>query len=505
MLAAHHLSKRFGGVTAVDGVSFELAAGEIHALCGENGAGKSTLIKLLSGVHPFGSYGGRIELDARELRLRSVRDAARAGISVICQELALIDELTVAENIFLGDEPTRAGLVYDRRRAEREAAAVIARFGVPIDLRRPVGELGMGEKQLVEIARALARRSRILNLDEPTAALAAHEATALLDILRDLRREGVASIYVSHRLPEVFAVADRITVLRDGSNVTTVARDATTPAEVVRHMVGRELAGLFPRTRVVPGRVVIAARDLAVADGGGRPRLADLSFEVRAGEVLGIGGLMGAGRTELVNHLFGAFGRRTGGTVLFDGVPLREAGPAQRVRAGIALVTEDRRRFGLHLAESVGFNLSLSSLGEVATAGVVRARRERRRNRHWFDQLSVRAAGLDVPVGRLSGGNQQKVVLGRALMSGPKLVLLDEPTRGIDVGARLEIYALVDRLCAEGCAVILVSSELPELIGISDRILMLRDGRSGGCFAASAATPELLLGAAIGGLPAPVA
>jgi D-xylose transport system ATP-binding protein len=268
-------------------------------------------------------------------------------------------------------------------------------------------------------------------------------------------------------------------------------------------MVGRDLAALYPRTRVSPGRVVLQVRDLSVADARGRARLAGLTFEVRAGEVLGIGGLMGAGRTELVSHLFGAFGRRTGGTVVFDGTPLSAATPARCLRAGMALVTEDRRRFGLHLAESIGFNLSLSSLGEVARAGVVKAARERRRNQRWFDQLAIRAPGLEVPAGKLSGGNQQKVVLGRALMSGPQLVLLDEPTRGIDVGARLEIYALVDRLCAEGCAVIMVSSELPELIGISDRILMLHDGRSGGCYAPSEATPERLLGAAMGGLPDP--
>jgi D-xylose transport system ATP-binding protein len=501
ILGALHLTKRFAGVTALDDVSFELRAGEIHALCGENGAGKSTLIKVLAGIHPYGSYEGRITVAGAEARFRSIRDASAAGIAVIHQELACVDELSVADNVFLGSEPTRFGVWLDRRSALRRAAEAFARFGVPLDPAAPMGSLGVGQKQLVEIVKALTRESRILILDEPTAALAAHEVEVLLGILRDLRARGIACIYISHRLEEVFRIADRVTVLRDGATVCTLAGGEATEAAVVRHMVGRDITELYAREAPSPGATLLAVTDLAVEDEAGALRLEGLSFELRAGEVLGVGGLMGAGRSELLMHLYGAWGRRRAGQVTLAGRGLPAGEPRAALAAGLALVTEDRRRYGLLLEESVGFNLSLASLGALSRGGVIRGREEAARNRHWFETLRIRAAGLGAVVGRLSGGNQQKVVLGKMLMTEPRVVMLDEPTRGIDIGAKLEIYTLVNRLTAAGCAVLLVSSELPELIGMSDRILMLRGGRVGGRFERAEVTPEALLQAALGVVP----
>ncbi len=506
LLQAEHITKKFPGVVALSNVSFDLRAGEIHALCGENGAGKSTLIKLLSGIHPAGTYEGRFLVDGDEARFTSIADAGKAGIAVIYQELALVEEMTVAENIFLGREPRRLGVLVDWPRVYRDARALLARFKVDLDPAARVSDLGIGQKQLVEIVKALAKDSRILILDEPTAALAEHEVLILLEILRDLRARGMACIYISHKLDEVFSIADRVTVLRDGATISTKAAKQTDKGGVIRDMVGREIQDLFPRRSGQTGKVVLKVSDLA-ADMGAEHglMLRDISFELREGEVLGIGGLMGAGRTELLTHLFGAWGRRRAGSVALSGEEMLAASPSTSIKKGLVLVSEDRRRYGLVIENGVGFNLSLSSLDQFTRFGVVNRSREMKRSREFFESLHVKATGLDAVVGRLSGGNQQKVVLGKALMTGPKVVLLDEPTRGIDVGAKIEIYELINQLTAEGKAVILVSSELPELIGMSDRILMLHEGRIGGEFSRSEATQERLMEAAMGGkLPTPI-
>ena len=501
ILRALHLTRRFGSVVALRDVSFDLHAGEVHAICGENGAGKSTLIKVLGGVHPHGSYEGRIEVAGSEARFRSPRDAVAAGIAVIHQELSFVDELTVAENICLGMEPTQWRFWLDRAEALRRATAVLERFGIALDPAAPMSTLGVGQKQLVEIVKALARDSRILILDEPTAALASHEVERLLTIVADLRKRGIACVYVSHRLDEVFRIADRISVLRDGTTVCTLPAAAADEATVIRHMVGREITDVYARVQRPPGAALLEVADLAVADGNGKTRLSGISFSLHAGEVLGIGGLMGAGRTELLMHLFGAWGRRSAGRVTLAGGAVPD-NPAAVLRAGMALVSEDRRRFGLHLEESIAFNLSLSSLDEISRAGLLQRRAEEERNTASARTLRIKADTLALPVGRLSGGNQQKVVLGKALLTRPRVVLLDEPTRGIDIGARLEIYRLIDGLRADGCAVLLVSSDLPELIGLSDRILMLRDGTIGGRFDTDASIrPETLMQAAIGAAP----
>ncbi len=548
LLEARHLTKSFPGVVALRDVSFDLRAGEIHALCGENGAGKSTLIKTLSGLHPFGSYEGEILVDGKPAEFRSLRDAETAGLAVIYQELALVEEMSVAENIFLGAERRRGPWV-DWDRAYADAAELLAKFRIELDPDTPVRQLGVGQKQLVEIVKALGKQSRILILDEPTAALAESEVAILLRILRELRASGVACIYISHKLGEVKSIADRITVLRDGASITTLpAADADVPT-IIRHMVGREIKDLFPRSAgsrkseagsgnvptprqssalspvksstarpgsPLPGgegqgeggrhsfsrqevEPLLVVQNLSVSpDADSAPRLRDLSFAVAAGEVLGIGGLMGAGRSELLQHLFGAWGVRQGGEVTLGGLDYPWPNPHESIRRGLVLVTEDRKRLGLHLEQPIGFNLSLSSLDRLNPGLFLDETAEAPANQRFFDALRIKAPGLETTVGGLSGGNQQKVVLGKALMTEPKVVFLDEPTRGIDVGAKLEVYHLINELTAQGKAVVLVSSELPELMGMSDRIVMLHEGRIGGEFTRDQFNQELLMAAAMG-------
>ncbi|MDF3058443.1 MAG: D-xylose transporter ATP-binding protein [Rariglobus sp.] len=499
ILETRNLTKRFPGVTALRDVSFNLKPGEIHALCGENGAGKSTLIKLLSGIHPHGSYEGELRVDGGAATFKSIRDAEKSGIAVITQEFALVDELSVAENIFLGREPMRHGRI-DWLAMHSRANSLLAGFGLAIASETLVKDLGVGHKQLIEIVRAIDKKSRVLVLDEPTAALSDQEVAVLLDHLRRLRDAGTTCVYISHKLDEVFAIADRITVLRDGASIVTLGADTATIPLIIKHMVGREITDLFPRKpSVATGKTVLSVHNLTCSRTRGEaPLLKDISFDLHEGEVLGIGGLMGAGRTELLMHLFGAWGVRHGGSVNLRGKPVDHPTPTRSIRDGLVLASEDRRRYGLILSQTIGFNLSLSSIHAFTHKTKIDAPSEYLRNQQFFDQLRVKAPGQSSIVGGLSGGNQQKVVLGKALMTGPSIVFLDEPTRGIDVGAKLEVYELINRLTAEGKAVVLVSSELPELMGMSDRILMLCEGRVGGEFSRREFTQERLLAAAMG-------
>jgi D-xylose transport system ATP-binding protein len=502
LLELRGITKDFPGARALDGVSLDLAPGEVHALCGENGAGKSTLIKVLCGVHPAGSYGGEVRLRGKAARFRSLADSEAGGIALIAQELALVPGLSVAENLLLGREPRRFGLIRWEE-AREEARRALDRVGLDVPVETPVRELGIGQQQLVEIARALMKEAAILVLDEPTAALPEDDARRLLGLLGDLRRKGVAAIYVSHRLDEVFAVADRITVLRDGRSVGTARREETAPERVVSLMVGRELRQAFPRFESRPGEALLRLRDWAVADpqNPGRRVVDGVSLELRAGEVLGIAGLMGAGRTALLASLFGAARSPVQGTVQMGEEPPR--GPFRRPReaiaAGLALVGEDRKRYGLFPRASVLDNLTLASLHSFRRRGLLDDSARRAAASGEAAALRLKAASLDAPAERLSGGNQQKAILGRWLLRRPRVLLLDEPTRGIDVGAKSEIHELIGRLVAGGLSVLLVSSELPELLGLAHRVLVLRRGRPVGLFAGEAATPERVMGAATRG------
>ena len=499
VLEAKNITKKFPGVVALKDVSFDLRAREIHGLSGENGAGKSTLIKLLSGIHPFGSYEGEFHVAGTVAKFRSLADAEHAGIAVIYQELALVNDMTVGENIFLGSEPRTASGLIDWHRVYHEARLLLEKFKVDIDPSVPVARLGVGQKQLVEIVKALSKKSRILILDEPTAALAEHEVLILLDILRDLRQRGIASVYISHKLDEILAICDRVTVLRDGSSIIPLQAAEANKVEIIKHMVGREITNLFPRRSSKLGATVLDVENLTVADPhSGDQILSDISFSLRAGEVLGIGGLMGAGRTELLMHLFGAWGERLGGSVRLEGNELRAMKPDEIIRRGMAHVSEDRRRYGLIPDKTIGFNLSLSSLANFTKNRLIDQGIEFEKNNYFFQSLRVKAPNMEALTSKLSGGNQQKVVLGKALMTEPRVIFLDEPTRGIDVGAKQEIYEVINQLTDAGKAVVLVSSELPELIGISDRILMLDEGRIAGEFSRAEATQEKLMAAAMG-------
>jgi D-xylose transport system ATP-binding protein len=500
LLEARNLTKRFAGVTALRSVGFKLEQGEIHALCGENGAGKSTLIKLLSGIYPYGSYEGELRVNEAKVEFESVRDAEAVGIAVITQEFSLIDELSVAENIFLGRLP-KIGIRVDWAKLHEDVVILLQSFDLNIKPETLVCELGVGQKQLIEIIRAIDKHTGILVLDEPTAALADNEIKILINHLKRLKEAGTSCIYISHKLDEVFEVADRITILRDGESITTADTVKTSIPEVIRAMVGRQIGDLYPkRSSQRLGEVIMSVDNLSAANTKNDELvLKNITFQVRAGEVLGIGGLMGAGRTSLLMHLFGVWGVRCSGRLLINKKCLDDNNtPSDLIKHGLVLVSEDRRRYGLVLDQAIGFNLSLSSLSQFVSFGKLDLVKEYETNQVMFDALRIKAVDQTHRVGELSGGNQQKVVIGKALMTEPQVILFDEPTRGIDVGAKLEVYELINRLTDQGKAVVLVSSELPELMGMSDRIMMMHAGTLSGEFSRSSFTQEKLLAAAMG-------
>jgi rhamnose transport system ATP-binding protein len=484
-----HISKRFGATQALDGVSLELLPAEAHALVGENGAGKSTLVKVLAGVHQPDT--GQIVLDDMPVEIRGPAHARELGIAVIHQEPRLFPDLSVAENVFLGHQPrTRLGSI-DWSRMRRDAARLFDELEVSISPGSPVRGLSMADQQLVEIAKALSLEARILIMDEPTASLSLHEVERLFSIVRPLRDRGLAVLFVSHRLEEVFALSERASVLRDGKHVTTTPISQVTTADLIRHMVGRDVS-LFPHAATTPGDVLLEARGLTRGD-----TFRDISFSVRAGEIVGFAGLVGAGRTEVARVLFG-IDRAERGQVLLGGRPVVFDSPSAALRAGVAYVPEDRHQQGLVLDFPIASNVSLPILPRLFPRFFVDRPTERRLAERYATQLRVRMADVEQLVSALSGGNQQKVVIAKWLATRPRVLILDEPTRGIDIGAKVEVHRIIAELAAGGLGIILISSDLPEVLAMSNRILVMHEGHLTAELARAEATEERVMFAATG-------
>jgi ribose transport system ATP-binding protein len=494
VMTAQRITKTFAGIPALRDVDFDLKCGEVHALMGENGAGKSTLMKILAGVHT--DYEGAVYVAGSPAAFSGVRDAEQAGIAIIHQELNLVPELTVADNVFLGREPLIAGTFIAQRRIVKATKALLRRLAIAIDPERRVAELRIGEQQLVEIAKALSLDARILIMDEPTSALSSSECETLFKVVRQLAAAGVAIIYTSHRIDEVLALADRVTVLRDGRHVVTAPIAELSRGAIISAMVGREMAASHRSLAVRTGPVVLSVRGLtldSVSSRGWRRVLQGVDFELRRGEILGIGGLLGSGRTEILESIFGVGRGWRGGQIALDGAAVAIETPADAYRLGIALVTEDRKERGLHLASSIRDNVALPSVGALSRFGLRAFTREGALAADVVARLSVRCASVEQIVATLSGGNQQKTVIGKWLATQPRILLLDEPTRGIDVGAKQEIYELIFRLAEEGLGIIIVSSEMPELLLLSDRVLVMCEGRQTGLLRREDATQEAVM------------
>lgn len=489
LLVMRGISKSFVGAKAVAGVDLTILPGQVHAVVGENGAGKSTLMKIIAGVHQ--QDDGVLEVDGRPVHLRSPRDARRLGIGMVYQELSLVPELSVAENISLGRTPRRRGLI-DRRAMGEIAREVLARLGAEIDPWDRVGNLSVSQQQLVEICKVYASDPRIVVFDEPTSSLTEHEATALLGVIRRMRDLGTAVIYISHRLHEVMAVADQVTVMRDGQRIDSLPVEGLTPTHVIKLMVGRDLGDEYPKRRVPIGDVVLSVSGLT-REGAFR----DITFDVRAGEIVGLAGLVGAGRTEVARAIFG-LDPADAGEVKVLGKPVERNDARAAVQAGIAYVPEDRKTHGVVGGLPIRENLSLAVLQRLSTASVIRRASERELAGRYIDRLGVTPAEPERRTLTLSGGNQQKVVVGKWLASEPRVLILDEPTRGVDVGAKADIHWIVGDLVASGVAILMISSELPEILAVSDRIVVLHKGAVTAALEAATATEESVMHAATG-------
>lgn len=500
ILEMDKIIKEFPGVKALDQVSFNVKKGEVHALCGENGAGKSTLMKILSGLYPTGTYAGDIRVNGEKKEFLSIENSEEAGIAIIYQELALIPQMSVAENLFLGNEPLKHGYI-DSNKLYKDSIYWLEKVGLDIKPNAKISSLGIGQQQLIEIAKALAKKADILILDEPTAALTDSEVAILMNILERLRQDGVTCIYISHKLGEVFKIADTITVLRDGRTVGTNAASELNEDKVISMMVGRELTERFPEVEFSPGEIILKVENFSVYDrNNGKKRVVDnVSFNVRKGEIVGIAGLMGAGRTELVSSLFGGYTGKKTGEVFIDGKKVNIKSTKDAIEEGLSLVTEDRKGQGLIFNLDIKQNMTLSFLSWLSPKGIINKNEEIKLSQKYVDELKIKTPSLETLVGTLSGGNQQKVVLGKCLMTNPKVLFLDEPTRGIDVGAKFEIYSIMKQLVAQGVAIVMVSSELPEILGMSNRILVMSEGKITAEFSQHEATQEQVMLAATGG------
>jgi D-xylose transport system ATP-binding protein len=501
ILDIQNVTKEFPGVTALEDVSIQVRRGEIHGICGENGAGKSTLVKILAGVYPWGDYEGTVIYEGQELKLErgAIRRATEEGIAIVYQELTLVPTMTVGENVFLGKEPVEgAGINWDKLYADTQQ--LLREYDLDVQPRAVVGSLGVGKMQMTEIAKALAENAKVLILDEPTSALADDEIEGLMEILRTLKSHGVTCIYITHKLEEFFGITDTITVLRDGKVVTTQPTENLSVEKLVRYMVGREMTERFPQGNRKPSEVIfevegIRAQDPEVA---GHEVIKGVSFNLRRGEILGIAGLMGSGRTELVMTIFGEYGKITEGTIRLEGREVKPSSSRGAMLDGISLVPEDRKRHGLVLMQSVLKNISLPNLDQFAAWFRIDSLAELNASQKFAKSLDIKAPSLHVSCDSLSGGNQQKVVISKWLMSKPKVLIMDDPTRGIDVGAKYEIYKLMNDLAEQGIAIIMISSELEEVIGMSDRIMVMHEGRSAGTLDIADATQEKIMALATG-------
>lgn len=497
ILEMQGITKEFPGVKALSNVNFKVRRGEIHCLVGENGAGKSTLMKVLSGVYPYGSYEGRIIYEGQEQRFARIAESKAAGIAIIYQELALIPELTLYENIYFGHE-IKKGMTVDWNKTIIKAAEMLQKVRVDINPAAKVKDLGVGVQQLVEIAKALSLETRLLILDEPTAALNEDDSANLLELLKELKAQGVTCIMISHKLKEVISIADTITVLRDGKTICSL--DATerqiTENEIIKHMVGREIENIYPKRESKEyGDISLEVKNLnAIDPESGRQILHDVNLHVRRGEIIGLAGLMGAGRTEFALSVFGnSKGYRLSGDILVGGEKKQMNHPNKAIKAGIAYVTEDRKRNGLILIQDIKQNITLANLRALCRLGVINQNEEVKVSNEYRESINIKAPSVDQLVGNLSGGNQQKVSVGKWLFVTPNTLILDEPTRGIDVGAKYEIYTIMNRLVEQGMSIIMISSELLEVLGMSDRIYVMSEGRITGEVPAEQATEETIM------------
>jgi len=501
ILDVKKVTKQFPGVTALDDVTVQIRRGEIHGFCGENGAGKSTLMKIFSGVYPYGEYEGTVLYEGEELRLENgaIRKATEVGIATVYQELTLVPTMTVGENVYMGREPVEhGGINWDKLYADTQK--LLTRYGLDIQAHDLIKRLGVGKMQMTEIAKALSEDAKVLILDEPTSALTDAEIEQLMDILRRLKRHGVTCIYITHKLDEFFKIADSITVLRDGKVVTSQPTENLDEEKLVNYMVGREMTERFPKSERKPGDVILEVKNLHAVDPeeARREVVKGASFNLRKGEILGIAGLMGSGRTELVMTIFGEYGKITEGAVTLDGKELNIKNSNDAMQAGISLVPENRKTHGLVLMQSVLKNMSLPNLDQFASWMRIDDLAELNASLKFSKSLEIKAPNLHVLCDSLSGGNQQKVVISKWLMSKPQVLIMDDPTRGIDVGAKYEIYKLMNDLAEQGIAIIMISSELEEVLGMSDRVMVMCEGKSAGTLDIAEATQEKIMALATG-------
>jgi D-xylose transport system ATP-binding protein len=496
-----NVTKRFPGVVALNDVSFEIRRGEIHGICGENGAGKSTLMKILSGVYPHGTYEGSVIYDGDELMLKggAIRKATERGIAIVYQELTLVPTMSVGENVYLGREPVeRQAINWNKLYANTRE--ILSNYELDVSPHEIVKNLGVGKMQMVEIAKALSEKAKVLILDEPTSALSEAEVEKLMDILKTLKAHGITCIYISHKLEEFFRITDRVTVMRDGKAVITELTKNLSVEKLVRYMVGREMKERFPKGNRKPGEVVFEVADLQALDPNesNRKVLNGVSFNVRRGEILGIAGLMGSGRTELVMTLFGEYGKVVNGRILLKNKEIRPGSAREAIDAGLSLVPEDRKGMGLVLIQSILKNISLPNLDQFSSLFRIDADAELKASMQQAKNLTIKTPSLEALVETLSGGNQQKVVISKWLLSNPVVLIMDDPTRGVDVGAKYEIYKLMNDLAENGVAIIMISSELEEVLGMSDRVMVMSRGHSAGTLPMSEANVERVMSLATG-------